>query len=421
MALSSRFIPALAMSLLSAVLIHAQEPKPILAGRVTQAENSSPIAGATITLLPPFIAGRLNLQTARTDSNGNYRFEKVVEGTYSVTASADGFVHQDYNRDASPDGAFLRVSSSNPIQGIDFQLKPEAVIRGTVTDNAGKPVADLDVTAVAQQTTAKTPSHPVPIASTKTDASGQFVLKGLPADTYLVCANEPAGYGASRNWYRETWYGGTASSEGAIPIALKERGERIGVRIAVEREARYRIVVWPSGPEGESPPDRYDVTIQHRNHTSSKQADGSYVIPGIPAGHYTLVSTAWSGVQYVGQGEEDFAVSEADVSLHVHVGGLGEMGGTVLWEGARRAPFEKTLFLIESEEGAAQGVHVDELGRFHVSRVLPGKYRFKPLSAAPVVVLRSVQCEGKEVREDLPLLIGDRAKVLDCRVTLANP
>jgi Carboxypeptidase regulatory-like domain len=417
MALHSRFIPAIAMTCLLAVLSQAQEPKPILAGRVTQEDNSSPIEGATITLVPPFIGGRLNLQTSTTDSNGNYRFEKVREGTYSITASADGFVRQDYKRDATPEGSFLRLTSSNLIQGIDFQLKPEAVIRGTVTDGAGKPVADLDVTAVPQ----RTPIHLVPSASAKTDANGQFVLKGLPADTYLVCANGPSGYGASKNWYRETWYGGTASSKGAIPIALKERDEQTGVRIAVEREPRYRIVVWPSGPEGEPPPDRYDVIIQHRNHTSMKQADGSYMIADIPAGHYTLVSTAWSGVQYVGQGEEDFAVSDADVILHVHVGSLGEIGGTVLWDGSPRASSERVLFRIESEEGAVQGVRVDALGHFHVSRVLPGKYRFKALSAAPVAVLRSVQCEGKEVSDDLPLQIGDRGKVLDCKVTLATP
>ena len=416
MALHSRFIPALTMTFLLAVLSQAQEPKPVLAGRVTQADNGSPIEGATITLVPPFISGRLNFQTARTDSKGDYRFEKVVDGTYSITASADGFVHQDYKRDATPEGSFLRVTSSNPIQGIDFQLKPEAVIRGTVTDGAGKPVADLDVTAVPQ----RTPIRLVPSANAKTDANGQFVLKGLPADTYLVCANGPAGYGTSKNWYRETWYGGTASSEGAIPIALKGHDERTGVRIAVEREPRYRIVVWPSGPEGEPPPDRYDVIIQHRNHTSMKQADGSYVIPDVPTGHYTLVSIAWSGVQYVGQGKEDFAVSDADVILHLHVGGLGEIGGTVLWDDAPRTPIERTLFRIESEE-AAQGVRVDALGHFHVSRVLPGKYRFKPLSAAPVAVLRSVQCGGKEVSDDRRLQIGDREKVLDCKVTLAAP
>ena len=55
-------------------LVQAQEPQPKLSGRVTEADSSSPIEGATVTLLPPVIAGQFNLQTARTDSNGNYPF-----------------------------------------------------------------------------------------------------------------------------------------------------------------------------------------------------------------------------------------------------------------------------------------------------------------------------------------------------------
>jgi hypothetical protein len=424
MPLKAKFLRVAVVIFVLVRLVQAQEPQPKLSGRVTEADSSSPIEGATVTLLPPFIVGQLNLQTARTDSNGNYRFEKVANGTYSLTASADGFVRQDYKRDASPEGEFLRVDSSTSIQGIDLQLAHEAVIRGTVIDGAGKPVGDLSVTAVRQKRAANEPGYLPILYASRTDSSGQFVLKGLPAATYLICANGPRGYGASSNAgasYRETWYGGTASSEGAISITLKERNERSGVRIAVERETRYRIVIWPSGPEGEPPPDRYDVTIQHRNHTSMKQADGSYVIPDIPQGHYTLVSTAWSRAQYLGQGEESFDISDSDVTLHIHLGGLGEVGGTVQWTGTPAASSEKALFVIESEEGAAQGVRVDAQGHFDVSGVLPGRYLFKPFQVAPVAVPRSVQCGGREISDDFPLRIGDRQKVLDCRVTLANP
>jgi hypothetical protein len=66
-----------------------------------------------------------------------------------------------------------------------------------------------------------------------------------------------------------------------------------------------------------------------------KQADGSYVIPDIPVGHYTLVSTAWLQVQPVGQGEQIFDVSNADVTLQVQLGGLGEIVGTVQWAGSQ--------------------------------------------------------------------------------------
>jgi hypothetical protein len=83
----------------------------------------------------------------------------VVDGSYSITASADGFVSQDYNRDATPEGAFLRVDSSTRIQGIDFHLAHEAVISGAVVDEAGKPVVNVPVTAVGLQGKDRKPGH----------------------------------------------------------------------------------------------------------------------------------------------------------------------------------------------------------------------------------------------------------------------
>ena len=127
MVFNPRFIPVLATVFALALVVRAQEPQPKLAGRVTQADTGSPLEGATITLMPPFIAGQLHLQTARTDRDGNYRFERIADGTYSIAASANGFVQQDYKSDASPEGAFLRVDSSTSFQGIDFQLTPEAI------------------------------------------------------------------------------------------------------------------------------------------------------------------------------------------------------------------------------------------------------------------------------------------------------
>jgi Carboxypeptidase regulatory-like domain len=155
------------MAFALALVVRAQEPQPKLAGRVTQADTGSPLEGATITLIPPFV-GQLHLQTARTDRDGNYRFERMADGTYSVTASADGFVPQDYERDASPEGAFVRVDSTTSIHAIDFQLAPEAVIRGTVVDVTGKPVADLPVTAVRQDWKI-TPLHGAVFARTATN------------------------------------------------------------------------------------------------------------------------------------------------------------------------------------------------------------------------------------------------------------
>ena len=399
----------------------AQEPPPRLAGRVTQSVSGAPIEDATITLVPPVITGTLNFQTAKTDSDGNYRFDQVRNGAYSVTATADGFVSKDYRRDATRAVSFLRVDSSTSFQGIDFQLVHEAVIRGTVVDKNGKPVANLPLVAIGPPVNDRNPERIG--AFEKTDALGQFALRGLPAATYLVCANESAGYndGPRRLHYRETWYGSGASRERAISITVKEGDERNDLRITVEPEMHHQVVVWPSGPLGATAPLWYEVTIARRNFISMKQADGSYVIPDLPPGHYTLLTTAWAPVQYLGQSEKGIDVTDSDVTVHVRLAGLGEIAGTVNWAGAPVESSGRTLFMIESEEGAIHEVRVNARGHFDVSKVLPGKYLFIPLQVAPVAVPRSVQCRGKEVSDDSPLQIGDRQKVLDCKVTLANP
>ena len=196
-------------------LVQAQEPQPKLSGRVTEADSSSPIEGATVTLLPTEIGGQLNLQTARTNSSGNYRFEKVADGTYSITASADGFVEQDYKRDASPEGAFLACGLID--KHSRHRLPTGARRRDSRHCHRWRRQA---VTAVRQEKAANESGHLPILYASRTDSSGQFVLKGLPAATYLVCANGPRGYGAFSKAgasYRETWYGDTASSEWLFP------------------------------------------------------------------------------------------------------------------------------------------------------------------------------------------------------------
>ena len=56
-------------------------------------------------------------------------------------------------------------------------------------------------------------------------------------------------------------------------------------------------------------------------------ADGSYVIPDIPPGHYKLVSVAWAESEYLGEGDTTFDVTNADVVLRLTLGGLAEIQG----------------------------------------------------------------------------------------------
>jgi hypothetical protein len=410
------------------VVVDAQVPEPQIAGRVVRADNGRPIEGAAIQLRPTWVvSSNGQFQTAITDSRGEYSFinvNSVDDGSYEISASADGFVSHTYSRDGTVEGVFQRVDASTRLHGIDFRLQREAVIRGVLTDAEGKLAGPgILVTAVRKEKQKNGQGPMRPAESAETDASGRFVLTKLESGTYFVCVNGPNGYGdrskASVS-YRETWYGNTDSTEGAIPLVLIEGEERNDIRIAVQLEPRYRVIVWPSGPQGPRNPDRYDLRIEGRSHSYRHQSDGSYVIPGIPPGHYTLVSVAWTETEYLGEGDISFDVTDADVTLHLPVGGLGEIQGVVKLHDAPGKLPAGVMIGIHSQEGASQGIDVDSAGHFTFDRVLPGAYGFKLLKNPVGVVLRRVRCGGTEVTPDTPLRVGDSQNVRDCEAFLGT-
>ena len=310
-----------ALLLSSSLGARAQNLESPIVGRVTEVGSGAPIPWATVTLLPPIVTGHLNFQSVKTDHDGYYRFATVREGAYSVHVSVDGFVDGDYKTSAAPYGAFLRFDSSAHFNGIDIQLQPESIIQGAVIGEDGKPIPDVTISAVRQNDAIK--NHSVPISSAKSDRTGQFEIKKLPPDVYLVCASGPNGYGDppyATHWYQERWFENVRSSDAATSIYLGEHEVRNNVRITTTAEKRYRIIVWPSSPEGTTAPDRYDLLIRNRFYASTRQADGSYVIFDIPPGHYTLVSYAWSQAEQLGKGEQSFDVVDSDVTLRFRLG-----------------------------------------------------------------------------------------------------
>jgi Carboxypeptidase regulatory-like domain len=411
--------------LLVAVCIvgNAQTRDPQVAGRVIRSDNGMPIEGAEVQLEQAWaLSSNGQYPTAITNKNGEYRFpEGVTPAAYRIRASAEGFVWQTYSRDGTAEGQLQQIGETTHLHGIDFRLTREAVIRGILMDTGESVGVGISVAAVRKEEGEQGKVRLRLVNTVKTDASGGFVFTKLESGTYFVCVNGPNGLNAfpdAGRWYRETWYGNGGSAKDAKALTLKEGEEQNNIRIKVEREQRYSVVVWASGPEDQPNPDRYSVHIEGRSHTSRGEPDGSYVIPGIPPGRYRLVSVAWLGAEYQGEGDIEFDVTNADVTLHLRVGGLGEIQGVVK-SGDMQAKVPPGLMIgIESHEGAAQGSDVDAAGYFAFGRVLPGSHEFKLLKNPAGVVLRSITCRGARVTPDTPLRIGDRQKVKDCEAVL---
>ncbi len=307
-------------------------PEAQIAGRVVRADTNAPIDGAIVALSPwGGIAG--NPQTAKTDHNGYYYFQELKPSSYSIGAGADGFVGAEYRRDASLLGGELNLDTSTRFRGIDLRLRREAVIRGSVIDIQGKPVGSgVFVAAVGRDMRAAGSKGLSPISNDYTDKSGRFALRKLPSGSYFVCADGPSGYDGSPpdpgGWYKESWYGDKPSAKGALQVTLKEGGKIDGIEIRVAREKRYRVIVWPKGPQDGSTAESYDFDLLQRDAWEVRHTDGSYVIPNIPPGYYTLVIHAVSRGHYIARAERHFDVVDRDVTLRVNVTDTAENAGS---------------------------------------------------------------------------------------------
>ena len=332
MKLSQRRVSVLLFVVALVLNLRAQLPPPDaqIAGRVVRADNGAPIEGAIIGLAPNsaadfVVAGNFHSQTTKSDGNGEYYFQGLKNGAYTIGATSAGFVRAEYRRNASPGGEILTVDASTRLRGVDFRLTREAVIRGVVIDVEGRHIGPgVFVAAVRWETRGDGLKRLSLVSDTYTDGAGHFALKGLLPGSYFVCVDGPSGYEVHPDpggWYKESWYGDKPSEKGALQITLKEGSERDGIQIKVKRETRYRVIICAKGPRSESTTDSYDFDLLQREAWEVKHIDGNYVIPNIPPGHYTLVIHAPSGGHYIAQAERHFDVVDRDVTLRIHFDG----------------------------------------------------------------------------------------------------
>src|SRR5512135_1452473 len=81
-----RLFTVLALIALSAFLTYAQENTGEVIGKVTLAEDGSPLPGVTVTL-----TGTLGTMSFVSTKEGNFRFTKVSPGEYNLRFELQGF------------------------------------------------------------------------------------------------------------------------------------------------------------------------------------------------------------------------------------------------------------------------------------------------------------------------------------------
>jgi len=131
------------------------------------------------------------VQQTTTDSNGNYSFATIPNGTYTVTPSIAG-----------PSSLFFPAAQSNvavngtPITGLDFQASLAYTVSGNVSytgANTGQVYLNISNTVCNN-----IQAHGTSIPSSALGSGGAFTIRGVPPGLYnLTATMDPLGYGAA--------------------------------------------------------------------------------------------------------------------------------------------------------------------------------------------------------------------------------
>jgi protocatechuate 3,4-dioxygenase beta subunit len=238
-----------------------------LSGRVTD-EKGDPVAGRVI--LEPSVGGwpgsspALRRDTA-IDAGGSYRFEGLAAGTVLVSVTVG---------DRPPVRSGLIRVPEVPV--FDIHLGAGAILSGTVTDEAGAPVAGAEVRVLVMGALTSAPTG----TAATTDDEGRYRFEGLPRG-YL-------------NWLGVTAEGFVAHPPPGTPVRtlpvsgdtevtmdiVLVRGSTLSGLVTVAETGEIlpgaRIIAFPLGDMG----GRDDSTVTGE--------DGRYRFPALAPGEYLM-------------------------------------------------------------------------------------------------------------------------------------
>jgi len=242
-----------------------------ITGTVTSAKDGSAISGAQVSD---------GSRTALTDTLGSYTIGNVPPGSYQVVADKEGYQTSSLTVNVLSGATAVANFSLNEI------ILPGS-ITGSVTDvKDGSPIVGATVNDGAR--------------TALTDASGQYIIGGVPEGSYTVTASA-AGYFISSQVVSVVAEQ-TATANFALPELPALWAQSIDFRVTGKNLCLNVKVVGESGAvTGAQVAVQLTNGIQNWNFTGTTDSSGtaSFVVTKAPAGSYMASITAITLADYI--------------------------------------------------------------------------------------------------------------------------
>jgi len=153
-----------------------------ITGRVVTADTGRPVKRAQVMISGTGRGGR----GATTDDQGVYSITSLAAGSYTVSASKNGFVDAIYGqrRPLQP-GTPIQLLDNQQATSVDLRLIRGGVITGRVLDEDGEPLMRA-VVSIQRYQYLQGNRQLTPAGADQTDDRGVYRVFGLPAGDYYV-------------------------------------------------------------------------------------------------------------------------------------------------------------------------------------------------------------------------------------------
>jgi 5-hydroxyisourate hydrolase-like protein (transthyretin family) len=420
-------MPLATFALVLALLQVATTPSPppqerpaagtaVVRGRVIDKASGAPLVNAVVSLRN---SRENSAQQKFTDDRGRFEFTAVPAGHYEVRATAGLYRATHVATNYQPPGStssVLTVLSGEERTDIDIALPRAVAISGRVTDEAGRPLAQVDVTVRP----ARGGPYGAMTRRRMTDDRGTFRVHGLPTGRYTICAEVRSDPRFEVQRRRPVRYLPTCHGDARLGTEVTvSEADVDGIEIRMPRRPTFVIsgmVVTPAGPT----PDNATIMLTHYVESGSRgvgvplSATGVFTVSDVMPGNYEVTATLGRGSPSPQADARDpqwgalkFEVTTADVEgLVIVMKPAVTVKGRVIFEDP--PPSAATPIRVTADADVRgfdrrmnSAITVAEDGSFELTNLF-GPVVVRVEGAAPRgYVLKSVRFAGRDI-QDIP-------------------
>jgi len=363
-----------------------------ISGSVVAAGNS-PVANANVTLALQGDRTGKNDLTATTDKDGFFHLNDVSPGSYSVAATAAGFVRS--SLDMARERFTVTIESGKETTDFVVFMTRETIVEGRILDADGNPSAGAQVRSYNLDGQSRD-------TASRVDENGHFRITVAPGRFLIAGDYEPA-----ETDYVRTFYPGVIDRQSAIPLKLDE-GDARDLEFHIQPATRVRVSGVVKDPFRTYSSYSGNAYLEPQRSASRSSQDFSPSVPvellpgkedpqfqfdAIKSGDYDLfvVMSEAAGPSHLGKLQITIGTSDVkDLVVVAHPG--VEVKGRITVQGANlpeNAVIDPVLIpttgalpqLIQTISGFGS-VRFDSRTEFTINNVPPGEYVIR-LSGLP--------------------------------------